>query len=324
MCGIVAYIGQDTPINKLMYLMHDNDSRGGHSSGAFIDGKIYKCTEKSGNLLHMLDINNAELFIGHTRYATHGVKTAENTHPYVNGKYIGVHNGVLSNYEELLEEENLPDVDVDSKAIYSLLNKTNDYATLGKHSGTINAVWTQSDGQLYVYRRNNPLFRLRTDQGIYFSSLEEGLLAIAEDKSKVKEVTKDKLFVYSPTGELVESIKIPVTAPKYEGKNWYDYGKQSSYNGWGTAGLTSWSKADDDAWNRSWNIEPEAKQDTKPEVKETDTIDWYSEDWYEVMAEGLDVVSDLFKEIKEFNSISSNDIAKVERFIELVEQEIYQ
>ena len=30
MCGIVAYIGKDTPINKLMYLMHDNDSRGGH------------------------------------------------------------------------------------------------------------------------------------------------------------------------------------------------------------------------------------------------------------------------------------------------------
>lgn len=175
MCGIVAYIGKDTPINKLMYLMYDNDSRGGHSSGAYISGKIYKSTDESANLLSMIDEPSSNLFIGHTRYATHGVKTAENTHPYTFGKYIGVHNGVLGNYEKLLSEQELPEVDVDSKAIYSILDKTDDYSTLGSHSGTINAVWTENNGQLYVYRRNNPLYRLRTDDGIYFSSLKKVL-----------------------------------------------------------------------------------------------------------------------------------------------------
>jgi glutamine phosphoribosylpyrophosphate amidotransferase len=131
MCGIAAYVGKKQPINKLMFLMFDNDSRGGHSSGAYIDKSIYKCTEKSGNLLHMIKESNAELFIGHTRYATHGSKKANNTHPYTYAK-------------------------------------------------------------------------------------------------DVKEVAKNKLFIYNSNGDLVNTINIKVTAQEYVGKNWYDY--KSNHN----------------------------------------------------------------------------------------------
>jgi glucosamine--fructose-6-phosphate aminotransferase (isomerizing) len=228
MCGIAAYVGKKQPINKLMFLMFDNDSRGGHSSGAYIDKSIYKCTEKSGNLLHMIKESNAELFIGHTRYATHGSTKANNTHPYTYGKYTGVHNGVLSNYEDILKKNNLANVDVDSKAIYKVLSKTNNYKTLGEYSGTINAVWTENNDKLYVYRRNNPLFRLRQNGGIFFSSIKEGLQAIANKAKDVKEVAKNKLFIYNSNGDLVNTINIKVTAQEYVGKNWYDY--KSNHN----------------------------------------------------------------------------------------------
>ena len=330
MCGIVAYIGKGTPINKLMYLMNDNDSRGGHSSGAYINGNVYKCLDESSNLLSIINETDINCFVGHTRYATHGDKTAENTHPYTYGKYIGVHNGVLSNHDETMIAHNLDKVDVDSKAIYALLEKTDDVHTLGAHAGTINAVWTDiTTGELNVYRRNNPLFRLRTNDGIYFSSLEQGLKNIAVqlgfEEDKVKEVTKNKLFTYNPDGSLKCSMEIQVTAVEpINHKNWYEYG---NYYGPGIKTRTygnSWSKQDEDAWNRSWNIEP--VQDTKGGVysSEEESIDWYSDDWYTIMREGLDLVTDMFKDVRACNTLDADDEERIEQFIKLCEQEVYQ
>jgi hypothetical protein len=213
-----------------MHLLFDNDSRGGHSTGLYVEGegsnKMYKTVEESGNLNRLIDISKVELAIGHTRYATHGIKTAENTHPYIIGKYIGCHNGVLSNYAETAKKHGFKKPDVDSKSIYETLKTTDDYQTLGEHGGTINAVWTEGDNKLYVYRRNNPLFSLKTDSGIYFSSLEEGLKDLAEEGQEVKEVSANVLKVYE-NGVLMESIPVPVTyvAPKSAPKalNWDEY-----------------------------------------------------------------------------------------------------
>lgn len=68
----------------------------------------------------------ARWMVGHTRFATHGdPKDLRNDHPIPHGKIIGVHNGVLTNHEEILEITGRedPKTQVDSEAIFAAVNK---------------------------------------------------------------------------------------------------------------------------------------------------------------------------------------------------------
>ena len=107
MCGIIGYIGarsaQDVVVKGLKRLEY----RGYDSAGiAVIDDslKVTKCKGKVAKLEAMLSLTNeADIGIGHTRWATHGEPNDVNSHPHTstNGKIAVVHNGIIENYTAL-------------------------------------------------------------------------------------------------------------------------------------------------------------------------------------------------------------------------------
>ncbi len=121
MCGIVGFVGKQQAAPVLLDGLSKLEYRGYDSAGIAVrDGEtpaeVAKATGKLRNLAEMIDDGAAlpgTCGIGHTRWATHGEPTRTNAHPHVSGNakgsacgpvesdVVGVHNGIIENYEEL-------------------------------------------------------------------------------------------------------------------------------------------------------------------------------------------------------------------------------
>ena len=109
MCGIVGYIGtkKASPIliNGLLRLEYRGYDSAGISTIEKNELSIMKDKGRVKNLYNLPGIDDLTGTIGiaHTRWATHGKPSKENSHPHMdNSKLFSVvHNGIIENYHEL-------------------------------------------------------------------------------------------------------------------------------------------------------------------------------------------------------------------------------
>jgi glucosamine 6-phosphate synthetase-like amidotransferase/phosphosugar isomerase protein len=239
MCGLIGFTGnKKSRLNRkfIKLIMKANDKRGGHSTG-YYDGEFFtKVVGKSPLLVGEMNKLKTNVFIGHTRYATHGAVSCENQHPFQYNNIVGAHNGVVRNYVEVGEEFNQKETTVDSQMIFKCLNHLQDskekHNILGMFSGTLATIYTDTKtGLVYTYRSGNPLFVGRDKHGsAYFSSLEEPLKACG--LKGIFELKEERIYVWAGA-KIIERIDIDID-PVYSVNNastmnWYDYGNYN-YN----------------------------------------------------------------------------------------------
>ena len=113
MCGIVGYIGSQRAQDFVVDGLEKLEYRGYDSAGIAVNTgeKAFAVVKKQGRLKNLADVLEASPLeglaaIGHTRWATHGKPSDENSHPHFNADktIVVVHNGIIENYLELKTE----------------------------------------------------------------------------------------------------------------------------------------------------------------------------------------------------------------------------
>jgi glucosamine--fructose-6-phosphate aminotransferase (isomerizing) len=112
MCGIIGYVGKKTAAPILLEALRRLQYRGYDSAGLAVlsEGglavrkKVGKLEDGLARLVQEQPVAG-QLGIGHTRWATHGPPSDENSHPHLDqsGQIAVVHNGVIENCDRLKE-----------------------------------------------------------------------------------------------------------------------------------------------------------------------------------------------------------------------------
>ncbi len=140
MCGIIGYVGknkraQEISMNGLKILEYRGYDSAGLAYYAIDDNKLHIIKEKGHveELEKKLEKHDANIGIGHTRWATNGIADEVNSHPHKQGKITIVHNGIFENYKELkkqliaegIEFKSETDTEVAAALLNKIYNKTN-------------------------------------------------------------------------------------------------------------------------------------------------------------------------------------------------------
>lgn len=175
------------------------------------------------NILENVD-PNAKWFVGHTRWATHGdPKDIRNDHPIPHGEIIGVHNGTVSNYKQILQVTGREDEKtlVDSEAIFAAVNRWGPTKGLSKVNANMVA--------LYANRNKPHVLHLARSSGrqITIGWTTKGNLVFASDRfaldklqpeiqfRKFSTVSENRLLLIRD-GKIIQRFNFGPVKPKYQ------------------------------------------------------------------------------------------------------------
>lgn len=222
MCGIIGYVGDEQKaIEVILDGLSKLEYRGYDSAGLAIieNGKIF-IEKKSGKLENLRNAlkgkeESAYVGIGHTRWATHGNPTDENSHPHFSSdrKVAVVHNGIIENYlelkEELTKEGCVFTSQTDSEVVAHLFSKHYD----GDMLSTLRKVTERIRGSyaLGIIERENPdrLVCVRKESPLIIG-LGKGKNFIASDVPAILKYTREVIFLDNSEMAIVEKDRVSV------------------------------------------------------------------------------------------------------------------
>lgn len=236
MCGIVGYFGKRDAKDILINGLSRLEYRGYDSAGIalFCDGdiKVKKAQGRLKELEGKLDGNDkGSIGIGHTRWATHGKPSDENSHPHMGseGTFCVVHNGIIENYIELKEALQKKDCaflsETDTEVIPNLLEAYN----TGDFLETVQKVVAMLDGayalcvlskespeEMIVVRKASPLVVGKGDGEYFVASDIPAILEYTKDvyileEDEVAYIKNDSIVFYNGAGECIDKDITEIT-----------------------------------------------------------------------------------------------------------------
>lgn len=178
MCGIIGFVGSSGALPVLLSGLETLEYRGYDSAGVALESSqgVISVRRAAGKLsvlkadLEASPLPDAPVGIGHTRWATHGVPSAENAHPHTVGEITLVHNGIIENDGEIraLESSHPWASETDTEAAAWLIQrrivesgdvKTGIFAATKELRGSFafGILIKDRPGVLYAIRRGSPL-----------------------------------------------------------------------------------------------------------------------------------------------------------------------
>lgn len=211
MCGIVGYNGNQQAAPILLKGLEKLEYRGYDSAGLSVrngtsDTEIVKAKGRLKALAEKTDDGKAmkgTIGIGHTRWATHGEPSEKNAHPHCSDDHnvIGVHNGIIENYQELKEKllhhgytfYSQTDTEVAVKLIVSYEKKYNQGPL---YSLTHAMQRIRGSYALAVMFKNYPdtIYAARKDSPMVIG-IAEGASYLASDVTPILNYTKTVYFI---------------------------------------------------------------------------------------------------------------------------------
>ena len=180
MCGISGIVHSENIGRNLFNSIRNLEYRGYDSCGMALlrQGALDLRKNVGGidevNSLEKLDQMQGSIGIAHTRWATHGGVTQENAHPHLspNKQFVIVHNGIISNYQDLRERmlsqgvvfESLTDTEVFVNLLEESYSNSKDIeqaflAALEQIEGSFSIVMLSAHDpeHLYCVKKESPL-----------------------------------------------------------------------------------------------------------------------------------------------------------------------
>ena len=242
MCGIVGFVGEKQAAPILLEGLARLEYRGYDSAGIAVrdgDGEI-EMVKAKGRLKVLEEKTNmgravpGTCGIGHTRWATHGQPSENNAHPHHadDNCVIGVHNGIIENYQELKDKLLRKGFSFYSETDTEVAIKTIEYYYKKYQVGPIDAIaktmvrvrgsyalavmFKDFPGEIYVARKDSPMIIGVGDGETYVASDVPAILKYTRKvyyigNLEMARLKGDEVTFFNLDGDVVEKELTEIT-----------------------------------------------------------------------------------------------------------------